>query len=75
MIVIEPNKDDDYDDEYWQGTINELSHITEKQIAALKKGLDKRFDKQQNFIQKALDENRKKIATVNDNPNERISKG
>ena len=57
MIVIEPIRDEDYEEENWQGTINELSHITEKQIAALKKSLDKRTDKLQNFIQKRHEEN------------------
>ena len=44
MIVIEPIQDENFEEENWQGTINELTHITEKQIATLKKGLDKRSD-------------------------------
>ena len=45
MIVVMPIKDEDFEEETWQGTIQELSHITKKQIATLKKGLDQRFDK------------------------------
>ena len=45
MIVVMPIKDEDFEEETWQGTIHELTHITKKQIAALKKGLDQKSDK------------------------------
>ena len=40
MIVVVPIRDEDFEEETWQGTIHELSYITKKQITALKKGLD-----------------------------------
>ena len=61
MIVVKPIKDEDFEEETWQGTIHELTHITKKQITALKKGLDQKTDKLQNFIQKQLEENRQNV--------------
>ena len=45
MVVIKPKDDDNFDDE-WQGSINQLSKIVQRNVNSLEKKLNKRMDHQ-----------------------------
>ena len=60
MVVVQPSMYEDLMDETWQGTIKHLTSITKKQIADLRKTLNKKQDKMQVSLEKHIDKNLKK---------------
>ena len=64
MIVIEPVEDEDYENEEWQGSIKELSNITQRQINELKNALNKKSDKMQAISNKKFKETRAETEAI-----------
>ena len=57
MVVIEPVKDSDLEDDTWRGTINEIASITKKQITELRNNLNKRTERLHAVLTKNLAKN------------------
>jgi len=47
LVVVRPAESDDYVNDTWQGTVNQIATITRKQVSNLQSDLVKRMDKQQ----------------------------
>ena len=54
MILVEPVADEDFESEGWQGTINELTRITRKELYDQQKRFDKMIRKLGNKMQDDL---------------------
>lgn len=54
MIVVTPQDSGDFDDENWQGSINQLSNIVTKNVLSLEKKMNRKIDHQQLSVQREI---------------------
>ena len=54
MIVVTPQDSGDFDDENWQGSINQLSNIVTKNVISLEKKVNRKIDHQQLAVQREI---------------------
>ena len=64
MVVVEPTEEDAGESEAWQGTINQLTRITKKEMLQLQQRLNKKTDKLQNVLTKTLKKSSAEIESV-----------
>ena len=62
MIVVTPQDSGDFDDENWQGSINQLSNIVAKNVISLEKKVNRKIDHQQLLVQREITQ---QVGTVN----------
>lgn len=69
MIFVEPIEEDALESEAWQGTINQLTRITKKEMLVLQKRLNKKTEKLQSVLEKSIKRNSNEVEAVRDEVN------